>query len=88
MAKKSVFFGRRFGESIELDPNMWAVPYGDMMTNLMIFFLILFALTSLQQQAIKVSKDQIFIKKLEKFGFKVRKIDDILEECVRSYVGK
>jgi 3,5-epimerase/4-reductase len=27
-------------------------------------------------------------KKLEKSGFKVRKIDDVLEECVRSYIGK
>ncbi|MFA5779626.1 MAG: OmpA family protein [Elusimicrobiota bacterium] len=68
MKKKTVFYGRRFGESIELDPNMWAVPYGDMMTNLMIFFLILFALTTIQQQALKVSEDRMFVKKLEKFG--------------------
>jgi len=68
MKKKTVFYGRRFGESVELDPNMWTVPYGDMMTNLMIFFLILFALTTLQQQALKVSEDKMFVKKLEKFG--------------------
>ncbi len=47
---------------------MWAVPYGDMMTSLMIFFLILFALTSLQQEALKVSENQLLVKKLEKFG--------------------
>ncbi|MCX5709040.1 MAG: sugar nucleotide-binding protein, partial [Candidatus Omnitrophica bacterium] len=27
-------------------------------------------------------------RKLEKSGFKIRKIDDILEECVRTYLGK
>ena len=27
-------------------------------------------------------------RKLEKSGFKVRKIDDVLEECVRGYVEK
>ncbi|MBI5574689.1 MAG: OmpA family protein [Elusimicrobia bacterium] len=68
MKRKAVFYGRRFGESAELDPNMWAVPYGDMMTNLMIFFLILFALTTIQQQALKISEDRMFVKKLEKFG--------------------
>jgi len=68
MKKKAVFYGRRFGESAELDPNMWTISYGDMMTSLMIFFLILFALTSIQQKALKISEDQIFVKKLEKFG--------------------
>ena len=64
--KKAVFFGRRFGESAELDPNMWTISYGDMMTSLMIFFLILFALTTIQQKALKISEDQMFVKKLEK----------------------
>lgn len=66
--KKKLFYGRRSGESVELDANMWTVPYGSMMTNLMIFFLVLFALSSVQQQAIKISKDQMFVKKLGKFG--------------------
>ncbi|MFH0948100.1 MAG: OmpA family protein [Elusimicrobiota bacterium] len=68
MRKKTIHYRRRFGESVELDPNMWTVPYGDMMTNLMIFFLILFALTTIQQRVLKISEDKMFVKKLEKFG--------------------
>lgn len=77
MKKKAVFFGRRFGESAEIDPNMWAVSYGDMMTSLMIFFLILFALTSIQQKALEITENQLLIKKLEKFGKVVITADKI-----------
>ena len=28
------------------------------------------------------------VKKLENTGFKMRKIDDVLEECVKGYLGK
>ncbi|MEW6556679.1 MAG: flagellar motor protein MotB [Elusimicrobiota bacterium] len=66
--KKTVFFGRRFGESAELDPNMWIVSYGDMMTNLMMFFLLLFALTQAYQKATQVSENMLIVKKLQQFG--------------------
>lgn len=75
--KKSVFFGRRFGESPDLDPNMWVVPYGDMMTNLMMFFLILFAVTTggkggmskeKEEGRFQKKEEQFFVKKLEEFG--------------------
>ncbi|OGS47375.1 MAG: hypothetical protein A2539_07420 [Elusimicrobia bacterium RIFOXYD2_FULL_34_15] len=72
MAKGKFFsFGRRFGESSRMDPNLWVVSYGNTMTLLMIFFLILYSNSyNLKQKSIEAQKteDQLLVKKLEKFG--------------------
>ncbi|MDD5688184.1 MAG: flagellar motor protein MotB [Elusimicrobia bacterium] len=67
---KSILFGRRYGESAEVDPNLWIVSYGDLMTNLMIFFLMLFALSSIKPKTVieKEDEQKILVKNLEKYG--------------------
>jgi flagellar motor protein MotB len=70
MARRKSFFGRQFGESPEVDPNLWLVPYGDLMTNMMLFFLLLFALTArAPKNVVQQAEDQqLIVKKLEEFG--------------------
>ena len=100
--KRLILFGRRFGESAEVDPNMWIVSYGDMMTHLMIFFLILYATTSIAlsnipKDALKgkeeeSKEEQVFVKDPEgkksvKEWLKLKAPTAKIEKFVRLQVG-
>ncbi|MBN1385266.1 MAG: OmpA family protein [Elusimicrobia bacterium] len=65
MKNKTVHYGRIGSDPSEEDSNLWLLCYSSMMTLLMVFFLILYALSYNAQ--IKLV-DHILAKKLERFG--------------------